>query len=119
MTIAVWIVSGLLALANLGAGGMKLLTPKEKLGPQMAWAESFSPVQIKLIGLAEVLGAIGLIAPPLTGILPILAPIAAAGIAVLQVGAIVTHVRRKEPIIPNLVILALAIAVVVLRLLGA
>lgn len=118
MTIAVWIVSGLLALAMLAAGGMKIITPKAKLGAQMAWAEDFSPAQIKLIGVAEVLGAIGLIVPPLTGILPVLAPLAAVGLAVLQVGAIVTHVRRKETIVPNLVILALAVFVAVTRFLG-
>lgn len=118
MIIAVWIVSGLLALANLGAGGMKLATPKEKLGPQMAWAENFSPLQIKLIALAEVLGAIGVIVPALTGIVPILTPIAAIGLAIIQVGAIVTHARRKEPVVVNLVILALAVFVAVTRLLG-
>jgi len=118
MTIAVWIVSGLLALAYLGAGGMKLATPKQKLGPQMAWAESFSPLQIKLIGLAEVLGAFGLIVPVLTGIAPILTPIAAIGLALIQIGAIVTHLRRKEPVIVNLVLLALAVFIAVTRLLG-
>lgn len=118
MTVAVWIVSGLLALVNLAAGGAKILTPKEKLGQQMAWAESFGPAQIKLIGLAEVLGAVGVIVPPLTGILPILAPIAAAGIVILQTGAIVTHIRRGESFIVNLGIIALALFVVVARILG-
>ncbi len=72
----------------------------------------------KLIGLAEVLGAVGVIVPPLTGILPILAPIAAAGIVILQTGAILTHVRRRESFIVNLGIIVLALFVVVARILG-
>lgn len=49
MTVAVWIVSGLLALVNLAAGGAKILTPKEKLGQQMAWAQSFSPASSSVL----------------------------------------------------------------------
>ena len=63
------------------------------------------------------LAAIGLILPPLTGILPILAPLAAAGIVVLQLGAIVVHVRRGEQkgIVVNIVILLLALFVALAR----
>ena len=49
MTVAVWIVSGLLALVNLAAGGAKILTPKEKLGQQIAWGESFSPASSSVL----------------------------------------------------------------------
>lgn len=116
MIIAVWVASGLLALANLGAGFMKLTTPKDTLGERMAWAKDFSAPSIKLIAIAEVLGAIALIVPPLTGIVPILAPIAAVGLAILQIGAIVTHVRLGEKaIIPNIVILLLALFVALAR----
>ena len=118
MLIAVWIASGLLALVNLAAGSLKLFRSKEKLAGQMAWVNDFSPIQVRLIGAAELLGGIGVIVPALTGILPILTPIAATGIAILQVGAIVTHLRRRETIIPNIVILALAILVAVTRFAG-
>jgi hypothetical protein len=118
MIIAVWIVSGLLALANLLAGGLKLVRPREALIAIQPWAGDFSARQIKGIGALEVLGAIGLILPPLLGVLPVLAGFAAVGIAALQVGALVTHVRRKEPIVPNIVILALALFVAVTRFMG-
>lgn len=118
MVIAVWIVSGLLALANLAAGGFKLARPREKLIPVQPWTEDFSAPQIKGIAALEVLGALGLILPPLTGVLPILAGVAAAGIAVLQIGALVTHVRRKETVAPNLVLIVLALFVSVTRFLG-
>lgn len=119
MLIAVWIASGLLALVNLAAGAVKLSQSKEKLSGQMAWVNDFSPTQVRLIGAAELLGGIGVIVPVLTGILPILTPIAATGIAILQIGAIVVHLRRGErTIIPNIVILALAVFVAVTRFAG-
>jgi hypothetical protein len=75
---------------------------------------------VKLIGVAEVLAAIGLILPALTGILPILTPLAAVGIAILQLGAIGTHIRRKEyQVLPaNFVLLAMALFVAIARFAG-
>ncbi|MCU1442357.1 MAG: putative rane protein [Cryobacterium sp.] len=71
-----------------------------------------SPV-VKLIGLAEVLGAIGLILPVLTGIAPVLSPIAGIGLAAIMIGAAVVHVRRNEaPGLPiGLAVLVAAAAV--------
>lgn len=113
MNIALWIVAGLVALGFLFAGVNKIAQPREKLQQSMAWVEDFSPTQIKLIGAAEVLGAIGLIVPPLTGIAPILAPIAATGLVVVMVGAAITHLRRGErPVIGANVVLGLLAAFV-------
>ncbi|ROO84809.1 DoxX-like protein [Actinocorallia herbida] len=97
MNIALWIVAGLLAAAFLGAGAMKSLQPKEKLAASgLGWVEDYSAVAVKAIGVIEVLAAIGLILPALVDVAPILVPLAAAGLAVTMVGAIVVHVRRKE-----------------------
>ena len=96
MNIALWIVQGLMALAFGMAGFMKLTQPKEKLAGQMAWVEDFAPTTIKLIGTLELLGAIGLIVPLLTGILPWLTPLAAGGLVLTMLGAMATHVRRHE-----------------------
>ena len=68
MNIVVWIVSGLLAAAYLFAGTNKATRPKDKLVDNLPWAEDFSPATIKFIGIMEILGAIGLILPWLTGI---------------------------------------------------
>lgn len=108
MEIAVWIVSGLLALINLGAGMAKLLVPRDKHVAQQPWAGDFTHTQVRLIGVAEVLAAIGLILPRLLDIAPVLSPLAAAGIVLLQAGAMSVHLRRKEMIVPNIVILVLA-----------
>jgi hypothetical protein len=76
----------------------------------MGFVEDFSPGTIKAIGVAEVLAAIGLILPGITGIAPILVPLAASGLVLLMIGAIITHVRRKElpMVIGNVVLLILA-----------
>ena len=119
MNIALWVVSGLLAALYLTAGVTKLAKPKDALltEPRMAWAGDFAPGQVKAIGAAEVLGALGLVLPWLTGIAPVLTPVAAAGLAVLQIGAAYVHGRRHETgTIPvNVVLAALAAFVAVTR----
>jgi uncharacterized membrane protein YphA (DoxX/SURF4 family) len=110
VNIVLWILQVVLALAFGMAGISKLTQPKEKLAAQMGWVEDFSQGTVRLIGLVELLGAIGLILPALTGILPILTPLAALGLVLVMVGAILTHQRRKEtPMMAvNLVLLLLA-----------
>jgi uncharacterized membrane protein YphA (DoxX/SURF4 family) len=121
MLIAVWIVSGLLALAYLFSGGTKLFSPYEKVKVSMSYAEDFKPWQIKLIGAVEILGAIGLILPVLLNVAPILTPIAATGLAIIQVGAIIVHLRRHDdpkglPV--NVILLLAAVFVAVARFAG-
>ncbi|MBP2325856.1 hypothetical protein JOF56_006241 [Kibdelosporangium banguiense] len=96
MNVLLWIVQGLLAAAYLAGGATKVSQPREKLAKNMAWVEDFSPGAVKGIGAVEVLGAIGLILPWATGIAEVLTPLAAAGLAVVQILAGVVHVRRKE-----------------------
>jgi len=87
MTYALWIVQGLLALLFLFAGGMKLVLPLEKLtGPMPLPLPGLS---LRFIGVAEVLGAIGLILPGLLRIRPGLTPLAAAGLVIIMTGATV------------------------------
>jgi hypothetical protein len=80
-----WIVQGLLALLFLFAGGVKLIMPLEELAAQSGLP---GPL-ILFIGLAEVLGALGLLLPGVTGIRPGLTPLAAAGLAIIMLGATV------------------------------
>jgi uncharacterized membrane protein YphA (DoxX/SURF4 family) len=96
MNVFLWVLQVLLALVFLGAGTMKVITPKEKLQPRMAYVEDFSEPVIKFIGAVEILGALGLILPAATGIAVVLTPLAATGLAIVMIGAVITHVRRKE-----------------------
>lgn len=109
MLIALWILNGLLALAFIGAGLMKLARPKEAIVTSgMAWAEDFSSPSIKAIAALEVVGGLGLILPLLTGIAPLLTPLAAVGLAIVMIGAVVVHIRRKENPAPAVVLGVLA-----------
>ncbi|HAM45752.1 MAG TPA: hypothetical protein DCM67_12125 [Propionibacteriaceae bacterium] len=97
MSIALWIIAGLLGLAFIATGLMKLTQPTEKLAERgLAWTEDFTPSQVKGIGAVELLGGLGVILPGLTGIAPILVPTAATGLVVVMIGAIAVHIRRKE-----------------------
>ncbi|GII56154.1 hypothetical protein Pth03_45430 [Planotetraspora thailandica] len=114
MNVALWALAGLLALAFLGSGLMKLIKPKDKLAASgMGWTDDFSAGAIKGIGAVEILGALGLILPGVTGIAPVLVPLAALGLALVMVGAAITHGRRKESqlVVVNLVLLVLVVLV--------
>lgn len=65
-----WIVQSLLALSFLAAGVMKSVRPLEQLKQSMAWVGRVPPMLVRFIGICELLGAIGLVLPLATGILP-------------------------------------------------
>lgn len=119
MNVFLWIVAGVLAAFFLAAGLTKLSKSKAKLGedPRMGWTKDFSAGTLKLIGAAEALAAVGLILPAVLDIAPVLVPLAATGLAIIMLGAIVTHARRKEypQIGINTVLLILALVVAIFR----
>ncbi len=98
MDVVVWILQFLLAGLFGMLGSLKVIQPKEKAleMPNMGWVNDFTQTQLRIIGGLEVLGAIGLILPKLTNILPFLTPLAAVGLMLTMVGAAFTHLRRKE-----------------------
>ncbi len=111
MTTTLWIIQGLLALAFLGAGAMKAIKRPEQLVEMgLAWAEDFSDGKVRAIGVLEILGGLGLILPVALGILPVLTGVAAVGLTLTMVGAIVVHLRRGEipQALPALVLGALS-----------
>lgn len=73
MEIAYWIVAGLLAAFYLYAGGKKAVQSQERLAPMMGWVDTVPMGLVRVIGTVEILGAAGLVLPPLTGIAPVLA----------------------------------------------
>lgn len=107
------IVQILAAIAFIMTGMMKIFTPYEDLVlmENMGWATDFSGTQIMIIGLLETLGGLGLLLPMVLKKLTSLIPLAALGLAVVMVGAIVTHISREEPVIVNLVLLLLTLSV--------
>ena len=118
MNIFLTLLQFLLAGMFLMVGAMKLMKSKEQVSMKIGWVNDFSQGQIRGIALLEVLAAIGLVVPHLTGILPILTPLAAVGIVLLMLGAMKTHMRRSEkPMLRmNMMILIAALVVAVGRL---
>lgn len=106
--IGLWVAQVLLALAFTGAALMKLTQPYETLAQSQAWVLLFSPDAVKLIGVVELLGALGLILPAASRIVPVLTPLAAAGLTLDMIAAAATHLRLGEPPIPNVILGGLA-----------
>jgi uncharacterized membrane protein len=114
MKVAYWVIAGLLA-AIYGFGGVKkLVQSQDQLRPMMGWVDAMPMSRVRMIGLVEVLGAVGVIVPALTGVAPGVAVAAAIGLALIQVGAFRLHLSRHEltdlPLNSALLVLAAAAA---------
>ncbi|WP_039799737.1 DoxX family protein [Nocardia araoensis] len=112
MALGYWIVAAVLAVFYSYAGGIKVVRSKDQLRPMMGWIDTVPLSFVRVLGVLEVLGAIGLILPPLTGIAPVLALAAAVGFVLIQVGGIALHLSRGEARMIGLNVVLLAIACV-------
>lgn len=118
MIIAFLVVAGLTALAFVGSGLLKIIrSPAALRESGLVWVDDFSPSAVRLIGAAETLGGIGLIVPVVTGIAPVLAPVAGAALAILMIGAVVVDARHELTVVPAAVLALLASASTVLGVL--
>ncbi|WP_438388654.1 DoxX family protein [Actinopolyspora saharensis] len=112
MNLALWIVAGLLAVVMLTGGITKLLVPKEKLAATAhgGWTVDFGVGFVKTLGAVEILAAAGILLPALVGIAPVMVPVTAVCWVALMIGAMITHLRRREttPVAANLLYLAMA-----------
>ncbi len=113
MKVSLWIVQVLLALVFLASGSMKLFAFDQFAASAPALADQRGLVTF--IGVAELAGAIGLIAPALTGIVPVLTTWAAAGLATIMVLATGFHLVRGEFSHAVVTVILLALAVFVVR----
>jgi hypothetical protein len=109
-----WIVAGLLAVVFAFSSVVKLSLPMEKLAhaPAGGWVEDLSAGEVRAIGALEILVPLGLVLPAVLDIAPVLVPMAAVGVVLLMIGAVLTRIRSDHvstaTIIPDLVYLALA-----------
>ncbi|NOQ72850.1 MAG: DoxX family protein [Crocinitomix sp.] len=90
-------------------GLLKLILPFKEIEKRVSWANDYPNARLKMFGVFEILGGIGIIAPHQLDISPILTPIAATGLAMVMAGAAVVHLRRDEikMILLNIVIIFL------------
>jgi hypothetical protein len=114
VNIVLWIVQILAALAFAGAAyshsfGAERMKPQ----PGGQWISALPPGLMTFVVICEFLGAVGLILPALTGILPWLTPLAGALLALIMLLAIGFHLARRENpnMVLNLILALLAAAV--------
>lgn len=107
MNIALWVVQGVLCALFLYAGGMKVFAYRkyeESVGSGLGLSKGL----VTFIGFSEMAGALGLILPMVSGIAPMLTPLAAAGLGVIMLLATGFHLKRKEPAYATVVLLILS-----------
>ncbi|UPO77210.1 MULTISPECIES: DoxX family protein [Arthrobacter] len=96
MLVFLWVAEIVMALLYFGLGVMRLVQPYPKLVRVLRWPADFPAWAVKLIGVAEILGAVGLLLPAATDVAPVLTPIAASALAVMMALAVAVHLRRGE-----------------------
>ncbi|MGW1134494.1 DoxX family protein [Streptomyces griseoluteus] len=112
MDLALWISAWVLAVVALVGGVGKAFVPKEKLAAVHGggWTEGVGARSVKVLGVLELLAAVGLVLPALLDRAPVMVPVTAACWVLLMIGAMATHGRRREFafVALNLAYLALA-----------
>ena len=117
METLVWVVQVSLALLVLVSGGMKVvaydrmkrMAEQRRPGATIPMSRGLA----QFVGVAEVIGAVGLVIPQATGILPVLTPLAAAGLAIIMVGAVAKTIRYDSVVLPVLTFAACVVVVIV------
>jgi uncharacterized membrane protein YphA (DoxX/SURF4 family) len=112
MNIVLWILQVLLALMFLGHAYLMVAAPPAQTA-QMPYITAIPANFRRIIGVLEGLGAVGLILPAITHILPVLVPWAATGLVILMIAAIVFHWPRRENQSIGLNVFLLVLAAVV------
>ncbi len=96
MNTALWVMQGILSAFFLMTGFGKVSSSKQQ-HVENGHIKPGSPVApIWILGGLEILGCVGIIAPWLTGIAPILTPITAICFCLVMLGALVVHFQKKE-----------------------
>jgi uncharacterized membrane protein YphA (DoxX/SURF4 family) len=109
LNVILWIAQIALAAMFLFAGYIKLVRPIPELVKMFPWPGDVPVWFTRLTGWVDLAGAVGIVLPQLTGILPWLTPLAALGLVALQAAAIVFHGMRgetKDTVAMNIVLLA-------------
>ncbi len=96
LNITLWIVQLLLAATLIWAAGAKWFMPADKLTAMWPWTSQLSSLLVKITGVFDFLGGLGLVLPALLHIKPKLVPVAAIGLVLLMICATVFHVSRGE-----------------------
>lgn len=112
MNVALWVVQALTALL-FGGHGFLLVSRPQRMAERVPWVRALPMQLVRVLGVLELLGAIGVVLPAATGVLPSLTVAAAGGLVAMMLLAILFHVTRREwpNIALNIVLGLLAFAV--------
>ena len=94
--LGLWVVQGLLGALFLAVGAMKATQPIAVLVDTLGWPAAVPAALVRVIGVAELLGALGLILPAATRVKPMLTPLAGVGLAMVLLLATIFHISRGE-----------------------
>lgn len=115
MEALLWTFQILLAVLFAFVGFLKVTRSREELAPRMGWVADATDAQVKLVGVLELMAAVGLVLPAALGIVPVLTALAAVGVVLLMAGAARTHASMNElnriPVTVVIAAIALVIAV--------
>ena len=112
LNIALWVAQGLISLTLIWAGYAKLFQPIEETAQMLPWALD-NPGLLKLTGIIDLLGGIGIVLPAMVKIQPKLTVYAAYGTMVLMIAASIFHISRGEASLIGMNIFFFALAVFV------
>lgn len=95
MNVVLWVIQGAVAFGFVYSGWLKAFQ-YEKAKASWGWVKDLPKGLVIMIGLAELLGALGVILPQATNIWPVLTPIAATALAIIVLLGALLHISRKE-----------------------
>ena len=117
MNTTLWIIQILLAAVFLTTGSIKLVIPKDKLEKVFEWVDDSSQNKIRIIGVLELFGALGLFLPGVYPIYSVITPLSAIGLVIVMILAALTHFNRgeKSEMIVNIVFAVLLTFIIIGR----
>ena len=113
METIIWIFQVFLALVFVGAANMKLTSSVEKMIERKQLPPGGNPIPLRILGILELLGAIGILLPSLINVYPVLTPITAVCFCIVLIGAFAIHMKNKESKMLPLIIISFLLSAVV------
>lgn len=98
MESAIPVIQAVLGFLFTLGGVAKLVIPYARYTamPAVGWSKEFTPGQLRLLGIVEVISGLGVFLPLFVPSLAGITPLAAVGVALYMAGAMATHFRRSE-----------------------
>ena len=113
METIIWIFQALLAMLFVGAASMKLTPSVEKMIERKQLPPDGNPIPLRILGVLEFLGSVGIILPQLINVYPVLTPITAVCFCAVLIGAFSVHIKNKESKMLPLIIISFVLSAVV------